>query len=257
MKTKAKKTIRFISLTVLFLLMIAAFCYFQFTDTGYYLSIPFRTGFQEIEPHVYLNKDNSLTPEEVGAITAQAKERVTDFYGELHCLDHTTLIICNNQKITDKIGEKDTHTILWPSTKSYICLSNEYFNLDVVAHELTHAELHSYISANTQRNLPVWFDEGVATQNDYREKYSYENWVKKTDNGKNATPLEDMDSRSEFYCSNDEERQFHYICAKHEIKEWLDKHSVQELIELVKAVNEGGDFNQLYESLPANSDSLQ
>ncbi len=131
--------------------------------------------------------------------------------------------------------------------RDYICLSNDYFNVDVVAHELTHAELHSYLSADAQRRIPAWFDEGLATQNDYREKYNYENWIKKTDNGKNVTLLDDMDTIPEFQCSNEEERQFHYICAKYEIKQWLDKHPVQDLIDFVKNVNGGEDFYRLYD----------
>ncbi|SFB93928.1 hypothetical protein [Ruminococcus albus] len=246
MKTRSKKVIPTIILTMLALFIVAAVIFFQFTQMGYIMSIPLRTNFNKIENNVYLNKDNSLTPDEVREITAQAKERVTEFYGDTHCLETTTIIICDDKNISDKIGEKDTNTFLFPTKKDYICLSNDYFNVDVVAHELTHAELHSYISADTQRNLPVWFDEGLATQNDYREKYSYENWVTKTDNGKKATPLEDMDSHSEFQCKDENERQFHYLCAKHEISEWLDKHSVQELLELVKAVNNGEDFYTLY-----------
>lgn len=248
MKSKTKKVILSIVFTVIILLIIAAVYFFQFTKAGYILSVPYRSGFQEIETNVYMNKGNSLTPEEARAITAQAKERVTAFFGELHCTDQT-IIICDDEKITNKIGEKDTNTFLFPSQKKdYTCLSNEYFNVDVVAHEMTHAELHSYITADTQRSLPTWFDEGLATQNDYREKYSFENWIEKTNNGKNVTPLEEMDTGAEFQCSDEDERQFHYICAKYIVKEWIDKHSVQELIELVKAVNKGEDFYRLYNS---------
>ena len=246
MKTRSKKVIRTIIITVPVLFIVAAVIFFQFTKMGYIMSIPLRPNFNKIENNVYLNKDSSMSQEEVREVIAQAKERVTEFYGDMHCLETTTIIICDDKKISDKIGEKDTNTFLFPSKKDYICLSNDYFNVDVVAHELTHAELHSYISADTQLSLPVWFDEGVATQNDYREKYSYENWVTKTDNGKNATPLEDMDSHSEFQCKDESERQFHYLCAKHESSEWLNKHSVQELLELVKAVNDGEDFYTLY-----------
>jgi len=245
MKARSKKKFLIIFI-VLALLLITAVWYFQFTKIGYIQSIPFRPEFQEIENNVYLNKDNSLTRDEILEVTSEAKARVKNFYGDMQCLDNTMVVICDDKKISDKIGEKDTTTFPFPTKKDYICLSNEYFNVDVVAHEFTHAELHSYISSDTQRNLPVWFDEGLATQNDYREKYNYENWVKRTDNGKKATPLKDMDSYSEFQSKDEDERQFHYLCAKHEIKEWLDKHSVQELMELVKAVNDGEDFYVLY-----------
>lgn len=244
--TKKKKRIIIIILILLLLPIIVIFCFCQFTKVGYLLSIPYRLEFQTVEPNVYLNTCNSLSPEEVKDITEKAKARVTAFFGELRCLDTTTLVICDDVNISKLIGKNETTTLFFPEKKDYICLSNDYFNVDVVAHEFTHAELHSYLSPDAQRRIPAWFDEGLATQNDYREKYNYDNWVIKTDNGKNVTPLEDMDTIREFQCSNEEERQFHYLCAKQEVKEWLDNHSVQDLIELVEKVNAGEDFHTLY-----------
>ncbi|MBP5362448.1 MAG: hypothetical protein J6Y71_05420 [Ruminococcus sp.] len=246
MKKKTKKIIIAVVLTLILLLMGGAVYYFQFTGDGYLQSIPYRHGFQEIELNVYMNRENSLAPEEVTTITKQARDRVTEFFGEMRCLDSVTIIICDDEKISKKIGDKTTKTLAFPEKKDYISLSNEYCNVDVLAHEMTHAELHSHLSVDAQRNLPVWFDEGTATQNDYREKYSSENWAIKTDNGKNATPLDDMDTYKEFQCSDEQERQYHYICAKHELKEWIDSNSVQELIELVDNYNAGEDFYTLY-----------
>ena len=201
-----------------------------------------------IDTNVYLNTDNTLSPEDARDISELAKARVTEFFGEMNCQNSTMLIICDDKKISDKIGTHETITLLFPEKKDYICLSNDYFNVDVVAHEFTHSEFHSYLSGDAQRRIPAWFDEGLATQNDYREKYSYENWVQKTDNGKNTTPLEEMDTIAEFQCSDEEKRKYHYLCAKYEVKEWLNRHSVQDLIELVKDVNNGEDFYHLYNS---------
>ena len=241
-----KKRIIIVILILILLPIIAIICFCQFTKVGYLLSVPYRPEFQMIEPNVYMNTGNALSPEEVKNTTAQAKERVTAFFGEMKCLDTTILIICDNVNISKMIGKNETTSLFIPEKKDYICLSNDYFNVDVVAHEFTHAELHSHLSPEAQRRIPAWFDEGLATQNDYREKYNYDNWVIKTDNGKNVTSLEDMDTIREFQCSNEEERQFHYLCAKQVIKEWLENHSLQELIDLVDKVNNGEDFLTLY-----------
>ena len=94
--------------------------------------------------------------------------------------------------------------------------------------------------------IPPWFDEGVATQNDYREQYSYEQWVEKTDNGKNAFPIEDMDSPREFYSGDNDEKRLKYTCAKHEVAEWLTTHSPQDIIRLAERVDNGEDFYTVY-----------
>lgn len=251
---KTKKKLPIIIFSVLLLLIAAAVGALQFTDWGYILTIPYRSNFEEIGHNVYLHKADSLTPEDVRAVTDRAEERVKAFFGDMHSLDETIVIICDDEKISKKIGDKVTHTFLWPSGRDYICLSNEYFNVDIVAHEFTHAELHWYLSDEARKSLPLWFDEGMATQNDYRERYSYESWVERTDNGANVTALKDMDEHSEFHCKDDQERQFHYICAKHEIAGWLDGHSTEEMISFIKSINDGGDFYARYEDFKTSRD---
>ena len=246
MKINRKKILLTVILPLLLLLLAAAVYFFQFTGE-YRLTVPYRPNFQEIAPRIYMNKGNAMSPEEALAVFEEAKARNTAFFGEMQGLDDVTLIICDDPKIAKKIGEKDTTTYTFPQKKEYTCISNEWYNVDVVAHELTHTELHYHLKTRKARlSLPTWFDEGVATQNDYREQYSYENWVEQTDNGKNAVAIEDMDTPSEFYAGEAEDRRFRYMCAKHEIAVWLEQHSVQELLALADAVNSGGDFNELY-----------
>ena len=80
-----------------------------------------------------------------------------------------------------------------------------------------HAELRSRLSAKAQKAIPTWFDEGLALQNDYRERYSEAQWIAQTDNGKNTVALEDMDTPAEFYAGEAEDRRFRYLNAKHEL----------------------------------------
>ncbi|MCR4644033.1 MAG: hypothetical protein K5695_01310 [Oscillospiraceae bacterium] len=210
------------------------------------MTIPLRPGYTKIADNIYVNKDYAGDRNEIIAIVNEAKARDTAFFGELKGLDNWTLIVHDDPKLISKVGDKTTQTLFFPK-KEYTGILQEYLNVDIVAHEMTHAELHSHFrSATTQKRMPTWFDEGVATQNDYREQYSAENWAEQTDNGKNATPLEDMDTPKEFYAGEAEDRRFRYLCAKHEIAKWLETHTVQELLALADKVDAGEDFYTLY-----------
>ena len=46
-----------------------------------------------------------------------------------------------------------------------------------------------YKELKAMKSIPTWFDEGLATQNDYREQYGPDAWIEQTDNGKNALPV--------------------------------------------------------------------
>jgi hypothetical protein len=98
------------------------------------------------------------------------------------------------------------------------------------------------------KSIPTWFDEGLATQNDYREQYGLDAWIEQTDNGKNTVPLEDMDTGSEFYADPVEDRRFRYLNAKHEVSEWMEIHGQKGLLELFDALNDGEDFNTAYKN---------
>ena len=129
-----------------------------------------------------------------------------------------------------------------------ICISDEYLELDILAHEITHAELRARLTARAQGKVPTWFDEGLALQNDYRERYSEEQWISQTGNGKNVIASEDMDTPAEFYAGEAEDRRFRYLNAKHELDRWMAVHGQQGLLELIEKLNNGEDFDMAYGS---------
>ena len=158
-----------------------------------------------------------------------------------------TIIICDDENLIRKIGEDHaTVTISFLSEKHYICISDEYLELDILAHEITHAELRARLKSEAQAKIPTWFDEGLALQNDYRETYSEEQWISQTDNGKNTVAPENMDTPAEFYAGEAKDRRFRYLNAKHELNEWLATHGQQGLLELIDQLNKGEDFYTAY-----------
>lgn len=247
MNKKQKKIIAGCILYVIIFCVLYAVFYFQFSAEGYRMSVPYRYSFEKVSDNIYVNKGYSGSKEEIAILIANAKERSSTFFGKLKYTDDIVFIICDDNKTLKKLGgENDTITVMVPFKKSYISVSDKYLNVDTLAHELTHAEFHSRLSAQAMENIPAWFDEGLATQNDYRKKYSTEAWIEQTDNGKNTVPLEDMNTLSEFYAGSASDRYLRYLTAKHEVSKWMNIHHQEGLMELIYRLNNGESFNSAY-----------
>ena len=246
MRAKKKRVLLFAAILLILAAVVGAM--FYFTQFGYLMTVPYRSAFKEIASHVYINRNYAGNQQELLEMIEQAKDRVRIFFGDVRFQDETIFIICDDGKLTRKLGE-DHGTVIFnfPTEAHYICISDEYLELDILAHEITHAELRSRLSAKAQKAIPTWFDEGLALQNDYRERYSEAQWIAKTDNGINLVALEDMDTPSEFYAGEAEDRRFRYLNAKHELDVWMTAHGQHGLLELLGRLNGGADFTTAYE----------
>ncbi len=244
---RAKKKRVFLFITILLILAAVVVAVFQFTQFGYLTTVPHRSAFTKIASRVYINRNYAGDRQELLEMIEQAKDRVRTFFGDALFQDET-IIICDDEKLVRKLGEDHaTVNISFPTEAHYICISDEYLELDILAHEITHAELHSRLSAEAQKAIPTWFDEGLALQNDYRERYREAQWIAQTDNGKNTVALEDMDTPAEFYAGEAEDRRFRYMNAKHELDVWMTAHGQHGLLELLDRLNGGADFTTAYE----------
>jgi hypothetical protein len=234
------KTVKIIISSLVSLLVLAAVGFFQFTRQGYLCTISCRAAFVEIEENVYVTRDYAAAQEdEMHKLLADARARVEDFYGSREA--KPVIVLSNDPKIIARLGEKETYTYTFPKLRSYICVSDEYCNIDIFAHELTHAELYCRLGGSPSRKLPRWFDEGLATQNDWREKYDLSQW-----DGSDAVALEDMDTAAEFYGGTQEERHVRYISAKREIAAWMETHHREGLLALIEKLKSGADFDTAY-----------
>ncbi|MFV0401520.1 MAG: hypothetical protein ACK5LX_13025 [Oscillospiraceae bacterium] len=251
-KTKGKRIAIGVVISLLVLLLFAAVVVLQFTSIGYLATIQIR-GFTHIAENIYLDNDFQGDSAEILSVIDEATDRVELFWGEIE--SKPIIVISDNEGKLEKMGWTGnpalTTTIVLNGAHSYVVVSPNGINVDVAAHELTHAELHKRLYKGVllpKTLIPTWFDEGVATQNDYREKYSYSAWVKATDNGENITDFETLQTAADFYNPDAGIRQYNYIISKHEVREWLELHSVDELIQLIIEVNAGKEFGQLYYS---------
>jgi len=91
---------------------------------------------------------------------ARAAAQVAAFYGSFD--QHPTLLVCATEECDRRLGGKGARAVTYGTT--FIRLSPRGLNQTILAHELSHAELHARIGRLRLLTgaLPAWFDEGLA-----------------------------------------------------------------------------------------------
>jgi len=125
-----------------------------------------------IENNIYVSE--ALSPDDRLAISNKlesARERIAMHYGEP--IAKPLIVVLSSQEEKQTFGLYDAPgKFLFLPWGSYLLLSHQTANIDVVAHELVHAEIFSRVGyMKRQLKIPTWFDEGAAMQTDYRPKY--------------------------------------------------------------------------------------
>ena len=116
---RAKKKRVLLVITLLLILAAVVVAMFQFTQSGYLTTVPYRSAFTEIASHVYINRNYAGDQQELFEMIEQAKERVRTFFGDVRFQDETIFIICDDDKLTRKLGEDHGTVILYFPSEYY------------------------------------------------------------------------------------------------------------------------------------------
>ena len=204
--------------------------------------------FEEITYNVFVQKGtDEISKEDIFKYIEEAKNRVRELYGNLTV--SPTYIIATDEKLLKKYNGNNiglTHNSI---LGIYIVIGPKGMNSDVVSHELVHSELFNRVGLTKSFKIPKWFNEGLATQADYRERYSVDAWNEITSNGSEIRDVKLLESSKQFYISDNDTRRNNYILAKHEVKKWFAKVGTEGLIELINKFVGGDDLKTVYESM--------
>lgn len=144
-------------------------------------------------------------------VEKEAKVRVTQTYFEpasrpiKMCMDSPALAV--------DVQYGATHFL--PFVPAINVIGPKGTNVDVIAHEWVHAETE-HVLGFMMRNykIPVWLDEGIAMQADYRPDYSRQSLKALIDSPDTHTPrLEDIAKAKDFFTRGAQGR-LHYALAK-------------------------------------------
>jgi len=115
-------------------------------------------------------------------------------------------------------------------------------NVDVVAHELMHAELRERTGFwNRTTKIPSWFDEGLAMQVDYRDQYKLDQHVK-------TAYVRELKTGRKFNQANSGNLTLTYGAVKSEVQAWPQMNSPKEVFALLEKVRQGSSFDSIWHS---------
>ena len=226
-----------IALSGLFAIIIAGLYFFQFSPFGYCITIRVRD-FAEIDNNVFVNNSYShitvndngeyTTKDDIPVIVNEARNRVSELFGG-EILSDPVIIVSDNPKTYSITGEAITWSLSLHKVFSYISISHSNLSIDIVAHELTHAELaYRILNGKPFRIIdsfiPIWFNEGLASISDNRSIFSKETWNIRTDNGTNTDIDVTKLTRADFHAGNANGfiAQEYALFARNEVLSWLE-----------------------------------
>lgn len=240
---KFKKIIKRTLLVILIIVPVAAL--------AHYLVFPQQTrcilvGFSSFKKDGTLYY-NEATPksrlDSVKLLIEQATVRVSDFWGDKKA--SPTFIYCYTATDFERYSQAPAApAITQLKLGAYIVLSADGADPDIIAHEITHAELYERVGFYKWTFvLPPWFRHGLAMQNDFRSYYSEDTLKARSDNFATLPDIQKFKSDDEFYAGTTEEVMLNYMTAKYLVRRWYTK---EKLAQLLKDINAGKGFDEAF-----------
>jgi hypothetical protein len=241
--TKLRKIIIRTCLVFIILIPIAAFAHFIiFPQETRSILIDY-LNFKK-DGRIYFNVSTPHTQiDSLKSLINQASIRIGNFWGQKE--SNPKFIYCDNDVDFKKYSvNPSAPAVTYLKLGSVIVLSADALNLDILAHELSHAEFYERIGFyKFNYKIPSWFKHGLAMQNDYRDYYSDDTLRVKSANFKNLPDIKSFNSDQQFYAGSLQQIMLNYMTAKHEIKNWYTK---DKLDRFLKKINSGKTFKTAF-----------
>lgn len=238
-----KKRILIISLSIIFL--------FLFASTLFYLNRPelpncilvsYSGIFDEVEDNLFVSKD---TPDKIRdsikTTLKSAYTKVFKFWNANEIIDNPIIIFCYSQELFSRYSKPKSILTYKTPIGSYIVFGNDFIDIDMLSHELSHTMLYSQIGYF--KDIPVWFDEGLAMQVDYRKDFSEEKYIEIIKSQKSIPDLKQISTPETFWKGN---YYLHYLIARHEVDNWLKQKGKPGLNKLITRIKNDNDFMNSY-----------
>lgn len=253
-----KKWIGAAFLLLLFWLLILTFLYAPTLLRSIFLKELYLEKLEFNQTNIYVNPQMSKK-ERLNIIFLYQKSRlrIDSLFGSTE--SKPSILVGNTNEVIALFGNSNTKNYQRQPTGmthltpfgAYIILSPEGTNIDVLSHELSHAELMQRLGWQTRRQkIPIWFDEGLAMLVDKRFGYwtdLQEDWRSLNDVEKNDSSvfsLQNIQTTEQFFT---DDSQLHYFLAQEEVARWYKKKGQKGLLELIEKLKEN-DFEEIYQN---------
>ena len=236
---------RFLRFLLIFISLIPLTCFAHFIIFPQE-SRTILIGFSDFKKDGSLYFSNATTKSEVDSIESlitKAKERITHFWETEK--SSPVFIYCDQASDFKKYSvNPEAPAVIYCKLGEHIVLSKEGIDLDIIAHEISHAELYTRVGFYIWTfKLPDWFKHGLAMQNDYRNFYSTDTLRARTNNFKTMPDITRFKTGDQFYNGTMNEITVRYMTAKYFIGKWYTK---EKLDQLIQDLNAGKSFDESF-----------
>ncbi len=231
-----------IKIIILAILLSTTFVYANFIRCA---MINF-SNFKKIEKNLYVeNTFKDSEHKHIQSLITDAKVRIADKFGKLS--SNPTIIIAKNPDTTLKYSTNlyaNTYTSPWGN---YVIIGSKGHSVDVIAHELLHAEVSKRLGYFTKLfQFPVWLDEGIGMQVDYRKRYNISSI-----SDSEIIRVQTLNSVSSFWTNSKKQTIKNYQGAKYVVYKILAQYPEKELFSLLLKVKNGENIKDIF-SLKTN-----
>lgn len=171
-------------------------------------------------------------------LQSQAGERIKQTFGAPRA---RPLVVVRDSRTFWPLKLNDYASAAFVGSRACVLIGPQGQNVDVVAHELMHAELgHRVGHWRRSFDVPAWFDEGIAMQVDLRARY---NWSNQQGNSNDHGYVRQLKSQGQFNDADDRQLTRNYAAAKAEVARWLTTIDRSELYHRLERIRVGDDFD--------------
>jgi len=224
------------------------------------LLTPEQFGLTPIEQNVYIETGaDEKAKGELRDAMVMAENAIRAAYGSVN--SHPIVHACISESCYEFLGGKTSRAKVYGD---HILLSPRGFNWHFLAHEWSHAEIRSRLSFSARWHLPQWFDEGLAVSVSEAPEHSEAHWQFLVASGTPRPSREELltykslrqwlnaverygeKQNIERKAKGEPEVRPVYTAAGHEVRPWLSKAGSHGLIDLISRLNNGEDFEAVY-----------
>lgn len=230
------------------------------TLRGGRLLAPETFGFERVADNVYVEAGaDAATRALLQDELRRAEVAMHAVYGEV--LSSPVVHACLSDQCLYRFGGEGTFAKVYGNR---ILLSRRGMNWHFIAHEWSHAELSKRLGLVAWREMPQWFDEGVAVVVSEAPEHSEQHWqyldahgiakpnrdelhtFKKLAQWLGAAKRYQDGKNAERRARGEPEIHALYAAAGHEVRPWFAQVGTAGLLELIAQLNAGADFSALY-----------
>jgi hypothetical protein len=241
------KYLKVILFTLLLTLLLFTWLFPQFVRC-FFVSYD---NFEEIRPMIYAEKGLSEKQKTslINNVTL-AKKRIKNFWGKQQ--GEAKIIFCKNAETYQKYARTNDGAGFSIGTPlgSWIILNKDGQNVDVIAHEMCHDELMTKLGWwKTQKEIPTWFDEGLALMLDYRFVNTQDSIQRYIDYRTELSyltpvpiPLNELISHKDFFGESEAFTKIAYFTSALAVSKKISKEGKKEIFRIIEKTEKEGKF---------------